>query len=175
MKFPCRKIVGASVIMLMALASVAPRGYSHSHEATPCREHEHSHQGHSHAHDHIVCHRHCHATAQEESQAVMLSPHSHRHLFWWGLEFVLPPLPTNESGDAPGDFDGAQLSLLASRPSEAVVEMTAPPVVVPTMLLALASELVPITAHLAAAAAQRPESNLLCDSARHERSGVLLI
>ncbi len=168
MKFPCRKLVGASVIVLMALSAVAPLGYTHAHEATVCHEHNHAPAK---THSHTHCHRHCQAAGEKLAQPVMLAPHAHQHVLWWGLEFVLPSLPVDDSGKPATDFDGTQLSALHASTSKATVDAAAPlGLLLATIDFAAPSSATPQP--VAARAAPRTENNLLCDAARHERSGV---
>lgn len=168
MNFPCRQFVSASVVILMALSSVAPLGYTHAHEATPCRQHDHAHA------DHAACHHHCTATHEERAHAALGSPHLHQHVIWWGLEFVRPAPPAGENHVPASDFDDAQLGVLASSDNDEAID-AAP--AVSAVVLADMQSLgdAPDGSKLLRGPAPRCECNLLCDAARRARTGVLLV
>lgn len=169
MRFPCRKSVGALVVILMALSSVAPLGFVHSHEIVACNG-EHSHRHH---HDEPACHHHCHAHGEQPAGAAMLSPHTHQHVLWWGLNLVLPVDTSRESGNS-SDFDGTTVAATLARAASPTVELTLSPQIVPApaALLVPASPANSLAAH---GHCGRTEANLLCDTARLARSGVQLL
>lgn len=172
-RYPCRQTLGALVIVLMALSSVAPLGYTHTHEATSCREHAHE-RGAGHTHDHPHCHRHCHATVHEAALPAMQAPHTHRHVFWWGLEFVLPEA-ISPTGEPASDVGEAELHAICGAAAEVVVDLTPSPRLLPPAVCLNAGASALQATSVEQVVAQRAESNLLCDAARHLRSGVQLL
>lgn len=166
--FPCRSKIAALVIVLMALSSAAPLAYTHQHEATVCHD-EHDHADHAHSH----CHRHCHAQPESHPVAALLSPHVHEHVFWWGFEFVVPADTTNGSGDSPSTLNAGKLGVLSGRTNTATVDLAPAPLpIFAFATIALGGEPIVATSSHDDGPAIRQESNLLCDTARFERSGV---
>jgi hypothetical protein len=164
--------VGATVIVAMALSTVAPWGYTHAHENTECRDQGHVHpQGTLVAHSH--CHRHCHATGNEPSTPAFLAPHTHQHVFWWGIEFVLPA-PLNDAGDDGGDKQTAKIDAVESFVSQEMLAATCAPLALPPLTIS-AGESADVPQPPSIVAELRPEANLLCDAARRACSGVFLL
>jgi hypothetical protein len=122
----------------------------------------HSHAGgdrpHSHTHDREL--DHCHETSGLEAS------HAHLHITLFGVEFTLPVEPQEDESDQ------GQSTLLVAAPT-AMEPGQSPPhfiaVAQPTLRLGVPLQIVPSFRCITASAAP------LCDTARHERSGVLLI
>jgi len=145
------------VTHILLVASVLFYGapaWEHSHAAG---DQPHDHRAH---HDHGDCdHQHGH------SHDGISASHAHRHVTLLGLEFTLPLESTDDDGDG-GD------TVLISTKLSIAIELDA------TMLSALASP----QAEYGPPIGQRPTFRIkaaiaapLCDTARHERSGVQLI
>jgi hypothetical protein len=170
-RFPGRSTVAALVIIVMALSSAAPLAYTHQHEVTACDEDAHE-SHHHHGHEHGHCHRHCHAQPAVQPVAAMLSPHVHEHVFWWGLEFVVPSDPASDSGDSPSAASGSQLSAVHSRASSPTIDLERSTLTVLPATAVISGDVAIVTQPSARRAPSRCEHNLLCDTARFERSGV---
>jgi hypothetical protein len=176
--------VSASVIILMALVNVAPVGYTHAHEAVACQEvccaeHGRCDHGHSHGHQHgsaPLCHQHCkhtHSSQVSLRTPALLNPHFHKHWFWWGFEWVLPATPGEESGPTAEAPDAATLSAADIRVGQSATTI---PLGSPFVVLAILDiGGVDRKPQVASQPQRARQSNLLCDAARHERTGVQLL
>jgi hypothetical protein len=106
----------------------------------------------------------------------MLSPETHVHVLWWGLEFVVPAEPASPTTETPRQFDGTAPSMLAVQPSASAVDSaSSSPPLSPPAELAVAVNVSLQRTTVAHGAAQRPERSLLCDAARLTRTGVQLL
>lgn len=161
-----------------------PHSHEHSHERPESDEHDH---GHGHQHDaaavsHHDEHRHHEPSEHEDERATGgIEPASgHLHFSISGFDFSLP-IPSDDGSDGPLSPTGHNAGYFG------IVRLTDDTVTVPCVdfadlvnlsastPLAIASlvDQTPQTARwLCVRAADR---TLLCDSARCERSGVLLI
>jgi hypothetical protein len=165
---------------LLASAGATP-GIQHSHEGgnrphhhTAKVEHSHSHSYHHHEHSH---HEHSHVAAAPIREAAFEISNCFRHLhvFWLGMEltFPSPASPNDQNSASDGRTQFVATSLLGN---SAVSQQThrAPD----ALLTPIATHgpdsivTVPISGRFSnTPAAVTP----LCDTARHERSGVQLI
>jgi hypothetical protein len=102
----------------------------------------------------------------------MFAPLTHQHVFWWGVEFLLPASPDDSQPTSDGE-NNAPLWIGTSPIAQRTVGLaTSPLALIATFELATIQ--VVVVAPRQALGSPRPECNLLCDTARHERSGVQL-
>lgn len=170
-----------AVMAMSAVSSPALRhshadgGESHQHEAASAERHAHGPR-----HSHSPRHRHSadatqakHAHEDRESHSAQ-SPVEHLHVFWFGFQFSLP-LPAPERSDSPRPTASTEQWV------PLISEVTLPDASrigshIPVVVLLTPTELTP---RLPARSEVRPphESAVawLCDTARRERSGVLVI
>ncbi|MBX9789054.1 MAG: hypothetical protein K2Y37_09085 [Pirellulales bacterium] len=148
---------------LLAATTTMPPGLCHAH-ARGDVPHRHDRVSADHRHSH----RHTHAHPRD-----VAPPRAHVHLSWLGFEFTLPashePHDGSSAGDRqapcfvrPSDETAADIRSLAG---STLIAMVAP---VTFFLPAVVER--PITARAPLPA----YGTLLCDTARHERSGVQL-
>ena len=145
----------------------------HDHRNSKPHDHDHAHPHHSHSHAHHAPHRVPHGDSSSTSCHCTNSTR-HLHFSWFGVEFTLPAPPVeNESSDP---FNSTEIAIVRAVDGPAMVksnEASAGP-----DLGALFS--VPISQISFAPAVRLQHANttatliLLCDAARHERSGVQL-
>lgn len=183
-----RKLVTLLLIALMTMPVMSSPVLRHRHADgdTPHRHHvakaEHREESHARGHKHSHSSRHSHrvdALAAKDSHdvhAAVLAKSSveHFHVFWLGFQGFLP-LPTSDQSDSPRPMANADqwvpLIPEVNLPSadRAASNLLTPDDFLPTEL----------TPRLPARSVPRPPQPsaalLLCDTARHERSGVLVI
>lgn len=186
MRLSARNLVTLLLIAVMAMPAVSSPAVRHSH-ADGDKSHQHGvasakHHGHSHTHGSRHSHRHSHsadATKSKHSQDDRTShstqsPVEHLHVFWFGFQTSLP-LPASERSDSPRPMASTEqwVPLISDvtlpDASQARSQIPAIDLLTPTELtprLSVRSEVRPL--RYAAVA-------LLCDTARRERSGVLVI
>lgn len=166
--FAFRRILIVLLIANLASGALSAPAWRHSHaisEHSPAhgRTDGHSH-GHRHGHSHDHAHRHDAAETMGEPAV------EHLHVMWFGILLTLPTSP-DDSSNRPSTL-GEWVPLLS--------EMLPPQVVVASDVLGLdlfdAIELaVEIESPPRAEPFVPPKVSLLCDTARRERSGVLII
>jgi hypothetical protein len=180
--------IGLRVLLaaMVALATLMPEPIRHAHAGG---EHPHSHDADGHVHypaddlpneaDHHghanSCHSHGdhHALNGHEAELLTAST-SHWHYFWFGLNVTLSdPLSGHESNEA--DHDAVPWIGLASNDTVSLV----PPQVSLAEFLSLdATQAFASGPTLCIIRCNAPPQRIaapLCDTARHERSGVQLI
>jgi hypothetical protein len=173
-RFPCRQFVGASVIFLMALSSVSPIGYTHAHGNQPQNAegrlpaHVHHHHGgghHHHHHDHGHSHSHAGDVASESG--------FHRHLTWWGWEIVFPTQTPNGPENSHDSTDGLDDFIVVAPQSNAtsISQLFVKVLAISDLQTELSCGISTKGYRDRCVASQRV---LLCDTARHARSGVQL-
>jgi len=143
-----------AVVLAVNTLFIGVPARQHSHAAGD-RPHSHLHTRHVHTH-----HGHDHAHNGVESS------YAHVHVTLFGVDFTLPA-----DSDEDTDHD-ARCTFLGPSPSGVVMDQSASHsslVAEPVMDAGRPLSIVPTFRSIAAAAAP------LCDTARHERSGVLLI
>ena len=180
------KLVTLVLIAVMAMPAVSPPALRHSHAGGDT---SHKHEvatdephGHSHAHGPRPSSRHSHQTApttakhSHDHQAAhsATSPAEHVHVFWFGFEFSMP-MPAPVRSDSPRPIVGVDqwvpLIWEFTLPEAAAdgSRIRATDLAMPTVqepLLAVRSVVPPL---------QQTAATWLCDTARRERSGVLVI
>lgn len=184
MKFWSETILTMFLALSVLAGSVMPPAFAHSHAAGDAtHEHtaaagraDHSH-GHHHAHPHGAGHHHHHDHAPATTEhAVPQTLHDHTphwHITFWFVDLNFPSLPTPE-GDSTVD---GQLPVVVAPlvdPSQAaqIDDAAALPAGLDTANVH-PTDAVVVTS---AGPVRRTAScrTLLCDTARRERSGVLL-
>ena len=165
-------------LLLSALVlawGIVPPGVEHSHaggsDATHGHEHHHevAHHG---SHDHDFSDQHCES---EPLPQVSLLADSVRHLHWrfLGMKFSMPaPGQPTDNGDDQGDLPPA----IVCGVDEGVLAMHTGPAFARTLLFGICEPSIDVVCGMRPIP---PSPNLvttmpLCDSARLERSGVLL-
>ncbi len=161
-----------SVAVIVSLANGGGPGLWHAHAGgerphrhhTPTAkhcEHEYKHHGHSHAHPH---------------PSELLGADSHVHLWLFGFEFASLPLPYDSREDSDGEWRQFVASPFSVGPSVRQLSGTEYNLFVVAIVNDRLLETRPISLHLADRFASLPAiAAPLCDTARHERSGVQLI
>jgi hypothetical protein len=145
-------------------AAVAPPSFQHAHvDGDAPHDHEH---GHSHVRIHDQGHRH-----QESVTAAQIA-----HVHWSFLMFDLTwPAPLEDPSQPVGGSD-SEAPFVAGRPVKSAIADVRD--ASPRWDLANQAALVPIECPAAKVAGKPPDlpssGNLLCDTARHERSGAQL-
>jgi hypothetical protein len=155
---------------LLLGVSLAPPPLRHLHDGGS-RPHSHQQASHApHHHGHRHAHRHSHETASIEPQA-------HLHLSWLFIDWSFP---VQSPGDSDPSERGTQLppavTAKASAPATHAVDDGSR--WLDLSLFGAGHELAPTFEVLRSPSfgdALRPAGGLLCDTARRERSGVLLI
>jgi hypothetical protein len=133
--------------------------------------HNHHSQHSQHFHDHAgkALHPHTHATAEFGVQK--LAPHAHSS--WFGIPVTIPL--QNDSSQSEGVLSESTFSILSHctvcSPSPLDVLALDP---VPSIACTATPTVVLISRIMRARQDRMPRSTLLCDTARHERSGVQL-
>lgn len=151
---------------------------SHQHEVESAKRHGHSH---SHGSRHSHASRHSHrakATRDKHSHDDRVnhsaqSPVEHLHVFWFGFQSSLP-LSTPERSDSPRPTASTEQWV------PLISEVTLPDASqvgshVPSLDLLTPTELTPGLLACSEVRLRQPVVALLCDTARRERSGVLVI
>jgi hypothetical protein len=158
-------------VRLLLIVALLGSGYG-----TPALQHAHA--GGETAHDHDACHEHhdhhsvadhCHVDCGAESITASAVPHLHS--IWFGMPVSIPVQNgSNPSGDSPAT------SCVDSHASDSiVVAAVSVPELVPLPAHCTDSARVPELRELSRSTSIGPvASSPLCDSARHERSGVQL-
>jgi hypothetical protein len=173
------EIVGRlSLAIAVLLASGGTPGVCHahadgdrSHDHSPVKAHLHRHGRHQHAHSHA-------GSAQPNVQRVKptytLAGTRHVHFSWFGLSFTFPSQPQDESADsASGSTELAIVRSLdvtdLAKPDSAAFDL------VVLAMAALQNAGCGISEPALPQFASTPvRAASLCDTARHERSGVQL-
>ena len=179
MKFPCRRIVGASVIILMALGSFAPVRLTHAHVIQPPTEnaspgHHHGH-GHAHSHHHPHVHTHHGNGSSHFHSGSVVGPHTHFYLL--GMEVVLPETPGDQQNHPRGPLDGNRTIEVGVIAQETIVLQQLIQVPdSPGSASLITDRVVPAaSSDWKIDRATARSSPPLCDAARHERTGVLTL
>ena len=177
MRFLARNLVTLLLIVVMAMPAVSSPALRHSH-ADGDKSHRHGvetveRHGHSHTHDPANAAKAKHSHGERVSDSAQ-SPVEHLHVFWFGFQTSMP-LSAPDQSESPRPIANAEqwVPLISeiSLPDAAQdgSTMLAVDLFTPTGL----------TPRLPARSEVRPphESAVawLCDTARHERSGVLVI
>lgn len=172
------------LIAVMAIPAVSPPALRHSH-VDGDKSHSHgaaSAERHTHGprHSHSPRHRHSADAAKTKhthDDRVSHSPQSpveHLHVFWFGFQFSLPLSAPEQSGSPRTTASTEQWVPLIS-------EVTLPDASqvgsrIPERNFLTPTELTPrLPARTEVRPRQQPAVVLLCDTARRERSGVLVI
>lgn len=177
MDFPCRKIVGACVIVLMALGSVAPRQLTHAHihlaggERLVSSHGEHSHPHPHDHHDHDHHHGHSHPALVDGTP---LAYGFHTHLFVLGVEVVLPEMPFGDQ-ERPDDSTDSSLCVASLVADETAYQSSPHPPMLRDCFVVAWNPPCPTTDKGNIRRDTARLSAPLCDIARHERSGVLVL
>ncbi len=170
------------LIAVMAIPAVSPLALRHSHvggdashrhesasAATHKHEHEHSHST-RHSHRDAVA-RHVHG---DEATQVSGSPVEHRHVVWVGFVWTMPTPVSDPSGSRdPIAATVGQWILLSSEVTLPNDCQDAASFVAAD--LAIPSRLEPRLTVRPILRLDEPPVSLLCDTARRERSGVLVV
>ena len=150
-----------AVVLAVSTLFIGVPARQHSHAAGD-RPHSHLHARHVHAHDVDAHHGHDH----EHAHNGVDSSYAHVHVTLFGVDFTLPAdSDDDENHDVRCTFLGPAPSGVETDQSNSQLSVVAEPVMGAGRPLSI----VPPFRSIAAAAAP------LCDTARHERSGVLLI
>lgn len=186
MRLLARPLMTLLLIAVMAMPAVSSPALrhrhtdgdkSHRHGVISAERHEHTHsQRHSHS---LRNHHSVDATKSQRlhddgASASPQSPVEHRHVFWFGFQSSLP-LSVPERSDSPRSTATTEQwvplisEITLPEASQVGSHISAGDLLAPTELtprLAARSEVRP---------RQQPAVALLCDTARRERSGVLVI
>ena len=171
-----RLLVAASILLTNSGAPGVCHAHAdgdrpHEHRATKHHHHKHHHHGHSHAK------RDRQSLKHAESPTVCRCSHSGRHLHisWFGLNFTLPS-PSDENESTDGSHGSTQLVIV--RPFDVTATAKPGEPSFGATLFALAAVQ---GADLSIQVLALPDFSStpiavasLCDTARHERSGVQL-
>ena len=169
-----RKLVTLLLVVVMAMPAVSSPALRHSH-ADGDKSHQHGvesaeRHGHSHTHGHANATKAKHSHDDRVSQ----SPVEHLHVFWFGFQTSLP-LSAPESSDSPRPMASTEQWV------PLISEVTLPDAAQDGSTMLAVDLFTPsgLTPRLPARSEVRPPHEsavaLLCDAARHERSGVLVI
>ena len=184
MRFFGRNLVILLLIAVMEMPVVSPPALRHSH---PDGDTSHRYDvatvklhGHSHAHGP----RHSHSSGQGHRTEAAKAKHSHDdrashsaqspvehyHVFWFGFEFSMP-LPAPEHSDSPRTMANVEQWV------PLISEIILPDAATDGSSVRIADLAMPtgLTPRLPARPLQKSATAWLCDTARHERSGVLVI
>lgn len=138
------------------------------HDENECSDQGRRQRGHTHPHSHP------HAEESSEPADTLVPTTSHIHVWLLGFEFTFPVEPSPQ-----GDQEGQRESLISLAEREFVPPVTAPQLDdgsfnawTPVIIVRTGDKLMIASVHRHR---DGPFSQLLCDSARHERSGVQLI
>ena len=172
------------LIAVMAVPAVSSPALRHSH-ADGAKSHQHgaaSAERHTHRPRHTHSPRHHHSadaaktkhTHDDRASHSPQSPVEHRHVFWFGFQFSLP-LSAPERSDSPRPAASTEqwvpLISAVTLPDASQVESR-----IPERDHLTPTELTPrLSARSEVRPRQQPAVVLLCDTARRERSGVLVI
>lgn len=172
------------LIAVMAIPAMSPPALRHSH-ADGDKSHQHgaaSAERHTHGPRHAHSPRHRHSadaaktkhTHDDRASQSPQSPVEHLHVFWFGIQFSLP-LSAPERSDSPRPMVSTEQWV------PLISEVTLPDAFqvgshIPAVDLLTSTELTPrLTAHSEVRPLPQLAAALLCDAARRERSGVLVI
>lgn len=189
MRFSGRNLLTLLLIVVMAMPALSPPALRHTH-ADGDRSHDHrvAATDHEHTHSHGPTHSHSPRHSQRHAADLKTAKHSHNgceghsatphvehfHVFGFGFTTSLP-LPAPERSDSPRAIPNVDqwVPLISEVPlpdtsqdglNVLVAELCTPATLTPRM--ADRSEIRPL---------RQSAVNLLCDTARRERSGVLVI
>ncbi len=184
MRLPGRHLMTLLLIAVMAIPAMSSPALRHSH-ADGDQSHQHgtaSGERHAHVPGHSHSPRHHHSadaaqtkhTHDDRASHSPQSPDEHQHVFWFGFQTSLP-LPTPERSDSPRPTASTDQWV------PLISEVTLPDASLVGSHIPEADLLTPteLTPRLPARSEVRPRQRsavaLLCDTARRERSGVLVI
>lgn len=186
MRLSARNLSTLLLIAVMAMPAVSSPAVRHRH-ADGDKPHQHGvasadRHGHSHTHGSRHSPRHSHsadATKAKHSHDGRAShsaqsPVEHLHVFWFGFQSSLP-LPAPERSDSPRPTASTEQWV------PLISEVTLPDASqlgshIPALDLLTPTELTPrLPAHSKIRPLRQSAVALLCDTARRERSGVLVI
>lgn len=180
MRRRCERFLAAALSTAMLAATIMPPAVGHAH-AEGDRPHEHSVAAHDHgpeAAEHAHHHRgeacgHSHGSVRDVETAKS-PPVAHRHVWFLFVEWTLPARDSEgKESDEPEPPESIRIARLSD--AEAVVPAAMPHLslgVLPAWI-----DRMPVPAMLAEPnrAEHGPDALPLCDTARHECAGVLLI
>lgn len=188
MRFLSRNLVTVLLIVVMAMPALSPPALRHSHAAGD-RPHDHrvAQRGHSHSHgpthSHSSRHHHRHhrtdvTTAKHSHDAgeahSATPPVEHYHVFWFGFTTSLP-LPAPEHSDSPGAMPKKD-QWVPLAPEIRLPDATQDGSTLVAVDLCTPTCLTPrLPDRSEAHPPRRCAIVLLCDTARRERSGVLVV
>lgn len=161
-----KKGVHLLLAAVLAVTSLSPTGLQHSHHgggvqhsshAFVTETHRHAGQGHSHRHE-LPC-------TPELLSGVM----AHTHVWLLGFEITLPPGSDSGNEDDPNDVVLIRIERQCTAPDNVWIDHG--------LALCPVAAVSPVASdeYLPEHAATPVDSVRLCDTARHERSGVQLI
>lgn len=176
-----RKLMTLLLIAVMAMPAASSPALRHSH-ADGDKPHQHrtalaDHHTHGPRHSHSPRHHHLTNTSKTKrthDEHASPSPVEHRHVFWFGFQASLP-LPVPERSDSSRPPAGTEQWV------PLITEVTLPDASqigsrIPEVDRLAPSELTPrLPTRCDVRLRQRSAAALLCDTARRERSGVLVI
>ena len=176
MRFPCCRFVGAAVIALMALTSVAPFQLTHAH-TTLAKENESRAHGHDHSHSHSHTHPHHHHGNEGFDGQTLSASDVHTHVYFLGMEIVVNGVPggdENQQERQPNELTRSFLGKTVRQDASASLSLR---LLFDLDQLPLAwSVSAPLVTCDGRSAIETGQiAAPLCDAARHERTGVLLV
>ncbi len=177
MRFVPRNLVNLLLIAVMVMPALSPPALRHSH---PDGDQSHRHgigtaerHRHSHTHGHANATKANHTHDDRVSQSPQ-SPVEHLHVFWFGFQTSLPLSAPDQSDSPRPTTSTEQWVPLISEISLLDVAQNGANILVADLLLPTG-----LTPRLPVRSEVRPPREsavaLLCDAARRERSGVLVI
>lgn len=184
MRFTARNLVTLLLIAVMAMPAVSPPALRHRH-ADGDKSHQHgvatversqtsgSRHSHSSQHSHRVETVMAKESHDDRPTPSANSPVEHLHVFWFALQSSLP-VPAPERSDSP------RSSASTEQWVPLISEVTLPDASqvgshIPAFDLLMPTELTPRLPAQSEVRLRQPAVALLCDTARRERSGVLVI
>jgi hypothetical protein len=174
-----RKLLGLLLTAMMLATSVIPPGYRHSHEGGNDLSHGHADVSHS-VSDRFVgnvfpetCHD-SHFFDGCLAENSLGDDKTHLHFKIFGISVALPE--TNRSNEKSGE-DSHDNQFVSIRASEDILPVTQSNSDARNLLVPISQDFTPhsIAVFAIPYSLQSATSTLLCDRARHERSGVQLI
>lgn len=155
----------------MLLSSIVPPGQRHAHAGGDVAHDHHQQQAPNHSHDgHHHHHHDHHATDQHGLNADAAEPAAvaHVHFAWWLFDLTLPVPDESDTDDDESVYlvrlIGDCLPTTISSPATHSIDVSSP----------LPGNAVAPQSPTCRATTPPPTAVLLCDVARHERSGVQL-
>ena len=180
------RLIRAALAACLAVVTTMPPAMGHAH-AGGDRPHQHEHDGHHHSDRHHSDHSHADHGHGPSARPVIASAgwgtseagrFAHVHFAWLGLEVTLA-WPVGAAGAGDGQADHIVVRLLDSAAQGISQVDVQSPFVASGCWAVLPAATVwssppSATALLRSLQTEAPATTLLCDSARHERSGVQL-